>query len=303
MAARDAERGSGRARPREFAVEGSDGTRLYVRATGEDGPATVLLSDGIVCDGFIYRYLWDEVARWLPVAHWHYRGHGRSAPPADPTQIAVEHHARDLNAVRAALGDPPVVLVGHSFGTQVALEAALQEPARVRALVLLCASYGRVTHTFKGGDRLATELPGWSRFVAKNPRFVRSLLGRLPARLVSELARFTPDVDARLLRPEDLTPYFEHVATLDPELMLAMIHRAGDYDARPHLGRLDVPVLIVSGERDTFIPVEHSEELARLLPRAEHVVLPGATHAAPLEQPELLALRLEKFLRQHGLLG
>ena len=61
---------------------GRDGTRIHVRL--HEGPAagaspvTALLTDGIACDGFIWKYLWDDLARWMRVAHWNYRGHGRS---------------------------------------------------------------------------------------------------------------------------------------------------------------------------------------------------------------------------------
>src|SRR5262245_2044873 len=111
---------------------GRDGTRIYVRqregprATDLDPPPprlTALLTDGIACDGFIWKYLWDVLARWVDVAHWHYRGHGRSGKPVDPNAIGVVDHAHDLDAVRRAIGDGPVVLFGHSMGCQVALEA------------------------------------------------------------------------------------------------------------------------------------------------------------------------------------
>ena len=52
---------------------GRDGTRLYVRqhpgGSGGTGAPTALLCDGLVCDGYIYRYLWDDLAALMPVAH------------------------------------------------------------------------------------------------------------------------------------------------------------------------------------------------------------------------------------------
>jgi hypothetical protein len=65
----------------QFAV-GRDGTRLYVRrregppradvgASWARPPLTAILNDGIACDGFIWKYLWDDLARLMPVVHWH----------------------------------------------------------------------------------------------------------------------------------------------------------------------------------------------------------------------------------------
>jgi pimeloyl-ACP methyl ester carboxylesterase len=98
-------------RPAEFFTQAIDGTRLFVEQTiiREGGPV-VLLADGLVCDGFIYKYLQPHLQEHLNVAHFHYRGHGRSAAPADREQIGVPALARDLNSVRRALGDPEVIL-------------------------------------------------------------------------------------------------------------------------------------------------------------------------------------------------
>src|SRR4051794_37397698 len=96
-----------------FAVA-EDGTRLFVRSKDGAHPGGVraFLCDGILCDGFIWKYLWDDLAPIVPVTHWHYRGHGRSAPPVDPSRIDIAAHADDLMAVRRHMGDPPCVLVG-----------------------------------------------------------------------------------------------------------------------------------------------------------------------------------------------
>src|SRR5262249_2399035 len=119
-----------------FAV-GRDGTRIHVRH--REGPVssgvTAILCDGIACDGFIWKYLWDDLARQVSVAHWNSRGHGRSGSPADPSAIEIVDHAADLDAVRRTLGDGEVVLFGHSMGCQVVLEGYRLRPEKVRGIV------------------------------------------------------------------------------------------------------------------------------------------------------------------------
>ena len=95
--------------------------RLHAAPVADDPPLTAILCDGIACDGFIWKYLWDLLADHLAVAHWHYRGHGRSGSPVDEQAIDVPTLGRDLSAVRSALGSPPSVLFGHSMGCQVVL--------------------------------------------------------------------------------------------------------------------------------------------------------------------------------------
>ncbi len=264
---------------------------------------TAVLCDGLVCDGFIYKYLWDDLAQWMPVVHFHYRGHGRSEAPRDRELIDVSALAGDLQSVRGHVGDPPVVLVGHSLGTQVALEAYRQRPEKIRALVLLCGSFGRVTHTFKNSDLLASVLPSLIAFAVRHPKVVRALWSRMPVRAAVRIAQMTGDIDGRMVRAEDVAPYFRHVADFDFELFLRMLHHAGEHSAQEFLSQVQVPVLVVGGERDTFTPPALSEAMADALPNGELLVIPGATHVAPLEHRELVALRIQKFLDEHAVLS
>ena len=286
----------------ESLASGEDGTRLYVRARRGPRVTTAVLCDGLACEGFIYKYLWDDLVAHLSVAHWHYRGHGRSALPVDPLRIQVADHAADLDAIRRHLGDPPVILVGHSFGAQVAIEAYRRRPGRIRALVLLCGSVGRVTHTFRGTDLLARMLPEVAAWADRHPRLARGLWGNLPPQLGTFLARVTGDVDARAIQAEDVAPYFDHAAHVDFHLFLRMLAAAGEHTAEPLLPSLDLPVLVVAGDRDSFTPPELAEATAARLPRAELLMVPGGTHVTPLEHRELVALRIEKFLTDHDLL-
>ncbi len=132
-----------------------------------------------------------------------------------------------MNAVREHLGDPEVVLVGHSLGTQVCLEAYRARPERVRGLVLLCGSFGRVTHTFKGTDVLSAVLPSVLDWSAKHPRLLRALWSRVPVRVAIKLAVLSGDIDPHKVRVEDVEPYFKHALHVDFTLFARMLQAAG----------------------------------------------------------------------------
>lgn len=255
-----------------------------------------MLCDGLVCDGYIYRYLWDDLAELMPVAHFHYRGHGRSGLPADLDRIDVAAHASDLNAVREHLGDPQVVLVGHSLGTQVCLEAYRAQPERVVALVLLCGSFGRITHTFKGSDMLSTVLPNVQDFAARHPRLLRALWARVPVRVALKLGVLTGDIDPSKVRVEDVEPYFRHALHVDFNLFVAMLRVAGEHSAEDLLPQIRVPTLVVAGSKDTFTPPEVSVAMSESIPGARLVLVPGGSHILPLEERETLREVLRDFL-------
>ena len=256
----------------------------------------MLLCDGLVCDGYIYRYLWDDLAELLPVAHFHYRGHGRSGLPVDHDQVDVPAHASDMNAVREHLGDPEVVLVGHSLGTQVCLEAYRARPERVKALVLLCGSFGRITHTFKGSDVLSTVLPSVLDFSSRHPRLLRALWARVPVRAAIKLGVMMGDIDPNKVRVEDVEPYFRHALHVDFQLFVRMLREAGEHSAEDLLPRVAVPTLVVAGSKDTFTPPEVSVAMAESIPGARHWLIPGGSHILPLEERDALREVLRDFL-------
>jgi pimeloyl-ACP methyl ester carboxylesterase len=184
------------------------------------------------------------------------------------------------------------------MGTQVALETYRLAPERVRALVLLCGSYGKVTATFHGSDVLKQVLPAILDAVERRKGLARALWGRIPPKLAFHIARLSKEVDALSIREEDFRPYMEHVALMDPSLFLGMLRFAGEHTAEDLLERVDVPTLVISAERDTFTPPALAKHMADTIPGAELFVLRGASHAAPIEQPVAIQLRIDKFLRE-----
>lgn len=289
---------------REFFAAGADGTRLYVRhqPSGEEPRLAALLADGIACDGFIWKYLWEDLARpqggegrRLDVAHFNYRGHGRSSMPVDPQRIELVDHAHDLDVVRRSIGDPEVVLFGHSMGCQVCLEAAHQRPERVRGLVLLCGSPGRVTHSFKGTDALAQVLPRLIAQVDAHPNFARAIWGHVPPEVAIRIAKLTGDIDTNLMDADELIPYLRHMVDIDLPMFLRMLRSAGEHTAEPFLSEIDVPVLVVAGDKDSFTPPRFAEAMAAALPKGELCMVSG-THVAPLEQRDLVQARITEFL-------
>ena len=98
---------------REGFVDARDGTRIYFSVSGA-GPA-VALCDGILCEGFVWKYLRPEISRSFRVVHWNYRGHGRSGRPRDLSRIAIRDHADDLWRVLDAVIAVVMITLGVSL--------------------------------------------------------------------------------------------------------------------------------------------------------------------------------------------
>lgn len=84
------------------------------------------------------------------------------------------------------------------------------------------------------------------------------------------------------------------------KLYMLVLERLGEHDAYDVLPDVDVPVLVIAGDRDRFTPRSAAEKMVREIPGAELMVVPGGTHYVAVEQPELVNLRIEKFFRERG---
>lgn len=280
---------------REGFVEAADGTRLFYEVLGEGQPP-VVLTDGIGCDGFAWRYLAPRLAKNHCVVHWHFRGHGRSGPPLDRDRMSIEDLTSDLRTICDHLEIERPVIAAHSMGVQVALEYCRQNPNDVAALALMCGTFGRITTTFHGTDLLDQILPSLIRGTHMFPSVARAVWGRVPAAIAFRVACAGRELDAERIQEEDFQRYWEHASLMDPDVFLRMLQRAGQHDARGFLADVDVPTLVVAAEHDTFTPMALAEEMAGAIPNAELEVIEGASHAAPVEQPDRIAERVEDFV-------
>jgi pimeloyl-ACP methyl ester carboxylesterase len=280
----------------EHHAAGRDGTRLYWTSTGAGAPAVVLL-DGVGCAGYVWRHLAPALAAERRVIHWNYRAHGRSDAPVDPFRLTLDDCVDDLLSVLDAAGEAGAVLAGHSMGVQVAVEAHRRAPGRVRGLVLLCGAPGRVIDSFHDSPALRMAFPFARAIVDRYPSAVRSAFRAvLGTELAIEYA-LAFEVDRKRIDRADLVRYFEDLAAIDPTLFVRLLSSAAAHDGSDHLPQIDVPTLVVAGERDNFTPMRLSLRLHEAIPGSDLLVVPGGTHVAPLEDPDRIMARLSAFLR------
>ena len=93
--------------------------------------------------------------------------------------------------------------------------------------------------------------------------------------------------------------YLAHLAEMDPQVFFEMLAGAEAHSASAFLTQIDVPTLLISGEHDQFTPAWLSSDMSRRIPTAELLCVRDGTHAAPVEQPTEINLRVERFLEAH----
>jgi pimeloyl-ACP methyl ester carboxylesterase len=279
-----------------------DGVSIAYQVAGAAGAPWVVLANGLGGSSAAWRGPIDYLGDRYRLLTWDYRGlYGSSRPSPDvDAAYGVDKHASDLDAVLAAEGIERASLVGWSFGAQVILESVRRAPARVASLVLVNGTYGRPIDTL-------TPIPGAAVVI---PSMIE-LLRRAHA-LATQVARRTidkPEALRWLKRLGIVGETFDEAmfgelarafATLDLEPFFRIVKAAGHHDAEPVLSSIAAPVLIIAGDHDPFTPRELAHQMARRIPESETLIVPGGTHYVPVEYPELVSLRIERFFRAHG---
>jgi pimeloyl-ACP methyl ester carboxylesterase len=283
-------------RMREGFVDGAKGLRLYYRVDGTEGPWLVC-SNGIGVSVFFWEPFAMAMRHRFRVVRWDWRGHGRSDSPRDPDDISVATCVDDMEALIDGLGIEQAVLVGHSMGGQVGFEYYRRHPEKVAALVPTLATAGHAVETFFDTRASLVGLSIFKNAVRAAPRLVTGALRPLLTSGVAEkLARLVHIVDPALAPHELMVPYMEHLMRMDLRTYVTLAESIQAHDASDMLHTVAVPTLVIAAEKDLFTPLRLAREMAARIPKSELLIIPNGTHAALIEQPDLLSLRVAKFL-------
>lgn len=279
-----------------YAVASSDGSPLFYESWGERGAnAPALLCDGIGCDGYVWRYLRQDLADRFGL-HPHYRGHGRTAAPRDPQRVTIADLADDVSSVLDDALVDKAILIGHSMGVQVALETYRRHADRVAGLILVCGAPSHPLKTFRGSAALEDLLPMIQRWIHRVPGVINKVTRTLlPTRLAYEVASRL-EIRRELVEPRDFMPYLEGMARIDARLFVAMLSSAAGHSAEDLLPEIAVPTLVIAGERDGFTPPDRSRAMAQAIPGAELLEIEQASHTAPIERPHLVDSTIRDFV-------
>jgi len=283
----------------EFETKAKDGTRLWFRRYDAPSGTPVIFSNGAACSTHYWPLIVKHFAGKVPLILWDYRGHGRSGrAPVDTYEIPS--FARDLVSVLDAAQVERAVLVGHSMGVQVILDAYRQAPGRVAALVPMFGSFGEIVAELSRMPFVPGAVDG---FFSQLERFIGPISGALYPVLATRPSVFL----ARLvgsnisLCPEAyLADLMRHIRTMEPECVVRTFRSVVRYSAADVLPRIAVPTLIFAGAFDKMTPPVLAERMARIIPGAELAVVDHGSHLAMLENPGYVHCRFELFLRDHG---
>ena len=274
------------------------GLHLYYRLLG-DGPETLVVPNA--------NWLADPLqplAEGRRVILYDPRSRGRSSTVTDHRQLGLEEDVSDLEAVRRYFGLDRMALLGASYHAAITALYALENPERVERLLLVCpitpkrpGEWAQETPT----SEVLIHPPGIPRLEEMRREevdrddpvaFCRAWFTHflLPAQMGEPAAIVRFPIEDVCSFPNEwpqhtMSLYFDHI-----------IPKMDDWDFRPRLTALEMPVLVMQGT-DDLVPLEASSEWAAYAPNAHLLRIEGAGHHPYLERPRDFFPAADRFLK------
>ena len=280
----------------ETFVDAGDGVRLFVTERGKGSPV-VVIHGGPGMDHATLLADLVPLERRHRLVYYDQRGGGRSTLPDDVALLTIDHHVRDLEAIRQYLGVEKLTIVAHSFGPAIAALYAIRHPGQVDRMVFLGPipprragfreEYGKRLMArlapdeaaranallFDDGDAKTVCREYWS--IMTRPRVARSL-------------------PVSVVKADLCAPTAEAIRYGMTKTNAVTSESMGDWDWTDDLATLPTPLLVIHGEEDA-IPIEMVEAWTRA-PHATLLRLPKTGHFPHAERPRKVFRAIERFL-------
>jgi len=249
--------------------------RLSYTIESDGASPPIVLLHSLALDRSMWRRLLESLPTDRRVITMDMRGHGESPKGF---QFTIEDMADDVAETLLEIGHDRAIIVGLSMGGCVAQAIAIRHPSIVSGLGLVD------TTAWYGPD--APER--WSERAAQAVEQGMASLAQFQLnRWFGEqfLDEF-PDAGRQLL---------DVFASNDLDSYVASCHAMGAFDARPGLGQINVPTVVVVGEHDPATTPAHANDLQRGIQGSTLHVIDEAKHLTPVERPQEVAEALQKL--------
>ena len=276
-----------------------EGGKVWFRIVGSGNATPLLLLHGGPGAPSYYLQPLERIATDRPVIFYDQLGAGRSTAPADQSLWTVERFVSELAQVRTALGLDEVHILGHSWGSMLAMDYMVTEPEGVVSLVFASPALN-VARWTDDARKLLKALPDETRAVIERHEsegttdapeyqeavmaFYKMYLSRSdpwPPELMATFEGLNTELYGYMWGPSEFTA----TGTLK------------NYNREPDLPKLDLPVLFTAGRFDEATP-ETVENFRSMVPGAEIQIFEDSAHLTMLDEPDAYAESIRNFLNK-----
>ena len=272
-----------------------NGIQVHYKIYGSGEPVMILLH-GFGASTFSWREVTGPLSQSGTVIAYDRPAFGLTERPMPgswkgESPYSLQSNVSLLFGLMDALKVQKAILVGNSAGGTVAVEAALQNPARVSALVLVDAAIYS-----SGGTRFGLLAPfiNTPQMSHVGPYFARTLAGDQGTQFLEtawhDPSKITPAITAGYRKPLSVDDW-------DIALWEFTKTGSGNEGLEQHLKELSMPVQVISGDDDRIVPTEMSVQLSKDIPGAKLTIIPACGHLPHEERPQLFLAAFDTFLK------
>ena len=240
---------------------------LYYELHGKPENETLVLSNGILMSTGSWKFQISELSRHFQVLVYDCRGMWQSDHPIE--QYTMEQHADDLSELLSALNIERAHIAGISYGSEISMVFALKYPQKTKTLLL-----------FDGVSQIDPLLKSFGdTWVAAAEMKNAALLLKVTTPL-----NFSEDW---IIKNQSILPILEEkYRQLDFDAFIRLMNCFFQLNVTKMLANIQVPTMVVVGEKDILKTRSYSEKIAESIPGSEFYVVPGSGHALCLEKPK-----------------
>ncbi|WP_374029481.1 alpha/beta fold hydrolase [Bdellovibrio bacteriovorus] len=277
--------------------ESFDGTSIYYEVRGEGEP--LVLVYGIACIINHWHHQVEYFTKKYKVITFDLRGHQKSAPVRDMNELTMDSLAKDVIGLMNHLGIDKAHFAGHSFGAPVILKVYDQKPQLFLSMTFI---NGFARNPIKGMFGLDVIEPFF--FFVKSQYLAQPTLWNTLWKLAVEnpmsvyVAALAGGFNLRVSHFKDIEIYARGVARLNLDVFIRLFEALMEYNGEPVLEKINVPALIISGEKDMVTPIRFQYHFKEKIKHSEFVLVPYGSHCTQLDFPDYTNLKMEKFLRE-----
>lgn len=248
-----------------------DDARIFTTAFGSPTTPAILGIGGWIGNWELWAQPFSLLSANFHTLAYDHRGSGATIAPIE--SIVFDRLVDDLFCVLDAYHVERTYLAAESAGAATALAAALKHPQRIAGLIIVDGYY-------------------FSNTVSAHDPFLAALKSNYSATLDAFVAACVPEDDCDHIKRWGR----QILDRATPEAAIALYGTTNPIDLRDEVSRIDQPTLILHGDADRLVPVASAHWLAKTLPNAKLIILPGAGHVPTMTRPNDVAREISRFL-------
>lgn len=276
--------------------ESFDSTPIYYELRGKGEPMIFIY--GIACLINHWHYQIEHFSQNYQTIAFDLRGHHKSNPLVNDENLTLDDLAKDIIGLIEHLGFSKVHFWGHSFGVPVMLACFRLRPDLFASMILINGFAKNPIKNMFGLNAVEPLYHFINNQFLSSPELYSSLWRTAVDNPLSMyLTGFAGGFNLKLTHFKDVEIYARGVAHMELSVFLKLFGELMNFDGSEILQSINVPALIISGEKDNVTPKSYQTQLKENISGSTFVTVPYGSHCTQLDFPDYINLKVESFLK------